>query len=81
MKISWLKSSQDEKSFKFQKNLGFDVYELEDLEQTDNKLEELVKNYHTIVLSNEVASFSTDIIKRYARDDNVNIIIARANKE
>ena len=82
MRISWLKSKNDDKSFKFQKNIGFDVYEIEDLETTDNKINELVeKNYHTIILSNEIAGFSTDIIKKYAKDDTVNIIIANNKKE
>lgn len=81
MKISWLKAKNDDKSFKFQKRIGFDVFEIEDLENTDEILGNLVNNkYSTIVISNEVASFSTDIIKKYAKDDNINIIIAR-NKE
>ena len=46
-------------------------------EKTDEKIRELVdKNYTTIVVSNEVASFSEDIIKKYNRIENVNIIIA-----
>lgn len=82
MKISWLKSSDDNKSFKFQKSIGFDVFEIDDLENTDKILGELVSNkYNTIIISNEVASFSTDIIKKYAKNDNVNIIIARNKKE
>lgn len=82
MRISWLKAKDDDRSFKLQKNIGLDVYELEDLEDTDNKINELVKNkYNTIIISNELASFSTDIIKRYAKDDNVNIIIANNKKE
>ncbi len=82
MRISWLKSKEDEKSFKFQKNMGFDVYEIEDLETTDNKINELVKKqYHTIIISNEIAGFSTDIIKKYTKDDTVNIIIANNKKE
>lgn len=81
MKISWLKSKNDEKSFKIQKHIGFDVYEIEDLEETDNKIDELVKNkYNTIIISNEVAGFSSDIIKKYKNDDSINIIISR-NKE
>lgn len=81
MKISWLKSKKDEKSFKIQQHIGFDVYEIEDLEQTDDKINELVKNqYNTIILSSEVAGFSSDIIKKYKNNDNINIIIAR-NKE
>ncbi len=54
-----------------------DVYEIDDLEKTDEKIRELVKQkYSTIVISNEVASFSGDIIKKYSKTDDVNIIIA-----
>lgn len=75
--MSWLKYKEDNSSFRFFKNIGMDVYEIEDLEQTDMKLQELVKNdYRTIIISNEVAGFSEDIIKKYAKDSEVNIIIA-----
>ncbi len=81
MKISWMKAKGDFKSFRFFQNMGFDVYEIEDLEQTDEKIRQLVKNdYNTIVLSNEVAGFSQDIIKKYAKNESINIIIAQ-NKE
>ena len=35
MSISWLKSSKDNKSFRMFKNLGFDVFEINDLDKTD----------------------------------------------
>jgi len=76
MKISLLKSANDEYKFKLFEQLGFDVYKIQDLEQTDLKLNELInKKYNTIVVSNEVASFSEDIIKKYNKMQNVNIII------
>lgn len=54
-----------------------DVYEINDLEKTDEKIRELVEQkYNTIVISNEVASFSGDIIKKYNKSEDVNIIIA-----
>ena len=77
MRISWLKSSNDNKSFKIFKNLGFDVYEIRDLDKIDEKIKELVdQKYTTIVLSNEVASFSGDIINKYNKKENINIFIA-----
>ncbi len=77
MGISWLKSSNDNKSFRLFKGLGMDVYEIDDLEQTDEKIKELVEQkYNTIVISNEVASFSEDIIKKYNKTEDINIIIA-----
>lgn len=77
MKIGWIKAKQDEESFKVWKNLGLDVYEIEELEKADDMISKLVKeNYHTIIISNEIAAFSEDIIKVYNRKDNVNIIIS-----
>jgi len=82
MAISWLKSSNDKKSFKVFKNLGMDVYEINDLEKTDDKIRELVKQkYDTIIISNEVAGFSSDIVKKYAKTDNINIIIAPSHNK
>ncbi len=76
MKISLLKSAKDEKNFRLFEYLGFDVYKIYDLEQTDLKIDELIKqNYNTIVISNEVASFSEDIIKKYNKREDINIII------
>ena len=65
MKISWIKYEKDDTSFKIPEHLGFDVFKLQDLEQTDNKIQQLVKEkYNTIILTNQVASSSQDIIKK-----------------
>ena len=65
----------------FLKIFGMDVYEIENLEETDKKIQELVdKKYNTIFISNEVASFSQDIIKKYNRFQNINIIIIPSKK-
>lgn len=82
MAISWIKYSKDNKSFKIFKGLGMDVYDIDDLEKTDEKIKELVdKKYNTIVITNEVANFSEDIIKKYAKNENINIIIAPSKSE
>lgn len=82
MKISWLKMKDDSNSFKFFKNIGFDVYDVEEPDDTDKKLQELVsKQYSTIVISNELAGFSEDIIKKYSKTKNVKIIIATSKNE
>lgn len=81
MKVSWLKYEKDENSFKIPEALGFDVIKLEDPEETDNKIKELMKKeYKMIVVSNEIAGFSEDIITKYNRDKNVSIIIATARE-
>ena len=41
------------------------------------KMKELIKNnYDTIVISNEVAGFSEDIIKKYQKSKNIKIVIS-----
>ena len=82
MKISWVKLKQDNDSFKLFKNIGLDVYDVEEPDDTDKTLENLVnQHYKTIVISNELASFSEDIIKKYRKAENVNIIIATSKNE
>ena len=82
MRISWLKSSNDNKSFRVFKGLGMDVYEIGNLEKTDEKIRELVEQkYNTIVISNEVANFSEDIIKKYSKTEDINIIIAPKQRD
>ena len=76
MQISWLKAANDNNSFKVLKNIGLDVFDIEDLDKTDEKIKELIdKDYKTIVMSYDVAANSSDIIKRYQKDENINIII------
>ena len=78
MKISWVKYDKDDISFKVPEKLGFDVFKLIEPEEADNKIKELInKRYDTIILTSEIAGFSGDIIKKYSKDRNVNIIIAR----
>ena len=81
MKISLIKSKTDKGSFNFFKGLGFNVREIDDLEKTDSEIKKLIKEqYKTIILTNEVAGFSSDIITKYQNLHNVNIIIT-PNKE
>ncbi len=76
MKVSWLRGKDDNQSFKVLKNLGFEVHNVEEPENTDEKIEELIQNnYKIIILSNEIASFSGDIITKYANQDDVSIVI------
>ena len=77
MKISWIKTKNDNKSFKVLQNLGFDVYALEEPERADEKIKELIKDdYNIIILSNEIASFSNDLFTKYNNQDDVSIIIS-----
>ena len=77
MKISWLKYEKDDKSFRLPQALGLDVFLLQEPEQIDDKLKELVKkHYDTFVISNEIAGFSQDIVKKYAQNKEIKIIIS-----
>lgn len=76
MKVILLKSAKDKENFKLFERLGFEVFKIYDLEETDLKIKELInKEYNTIIVSNEVASFSQDIIKKYSKASNIKIII------
>ena len=77
MKVSWIKYEKDNKSFRLPQALGLDVFPLSDLEKTDETMRNLIKqDYDTIILSNEVAGFSEDIIKKYKNNKNVKIVIS-----
>lgn len=78
MKISWIKYEKDNQSFKIPEAFGFNVIYLKEPEDTDKTINELIQqNYKTVILSNEIAGFSEDIIKKYGKDKNINIIIAK----
>ena len=82
MKISCIKSNKDNDSFRFFKGIGCNIVELTDLENIDNEINNLInEKYKTIILSNDVAGFSEDIIKKYKNQDDINIIIAPRKSE
>lgn len=77
MKVTLLKGSNDKKSFKIFENFGAEVQKIDDLEKTDDKIKELIRNnYTTIIMTNEVAGFSESIIKKYSKTNDIKIIIA-----
>lgn len=81
MKISWIKYEKDNKNYIMPERLGFDVFKLNNPEETDKKIEELIKDkYNTIFITNEIASFSNDIIKKYSKDDKIKIIITKTKE-
>lgn len=76
MKISWIKYKNDTKSFRIFKNIGMDVVDIENREDIDTAINRLVSNdYKTIILSSDVAAFSNDIITKYQKSDDINIVI------
>lgn len=77
MKISWIKLAEDNQNFRVPEKLGMHIEKLQSPEQVDEKLAELVKeNYDTIMITNELAGFSEDMIKKYSEDETVRIIIS-----
>ena len=77
MKIALLKSSNDKKSFKLFETLGADISQISDLEKTDDKIKELIKNdYTTIIMTNEVAGFFESIMRKYNKTKDIKIVIA-----
>ena len=77
MKISWIKDEKDNKNFAIAERLGMNVYRLENPDKVDEKIEELVRqDLHTIILSNQIAGFSEDIIKKYKKNKDINIVIS-----
>lgn len=82
MKISWIKQEKDNQNFAIAERLGMPVHRLNNPEEIDRTMKELVsQNYDTIVLSNEIAGFSEDIIKKYQNSRGVNIIISPRRRE
>ena len=75
MKISFIKYEKGN-DFKIPKLFGVNVEEIKEPEQIDETIEELKKQkYTTVIIPNELASFSEDIISKYKYDNSLNIII------
>lgn len=75
MKVSFIKYEK-EKDYQLPKLLGMNIEEIKEPEEIDNKIEELKRQkYTTIVIPNELASFSQDIISKYKYDPTLNIVI------
>lgn len=81
MKRAFIKYSKDNKSFNFFKLIGENVIELENPENVDKEMERLCKsNCKTIIITNEIADFSEDIIKKYTTSKDISIIITRGDR-
>lgn len=81
MNFFCIKFAKDRDSFNFARVIGMKVLELEKHEEVDERIDELVKNNcKNIILSNEVAGFSEDIIKKYSNDKDIKIYIAPSKR-
>ena len=82
MKISFLKYYKDSESFSLLKKLGFDVIDIQKPENVDLVIDDLKnKNYNTIVMQDELASFSEGIVNKYSNDTDINIVIIKKKKK
>lgn len=80
MKISFIKYEK-EQNYQIPQILGMNIEEIKEPEQIDKKIEELKQQkYTTIVIPNELASFS-EKINKYKNNDNLNIIIIPSKRE
>ena len=76
MKLSYIRYKDDQETFKIPKRLGMDVFELEHPEQIDEQIKQLKnEKYNAIIIPDDLASFSDDIIKKYRKDQTINIFI------
>lgn len=80
MKIAFIKYEKGN-NYKIPKLFGLEVEEIKEPEQIDKKIEELKeKHYTTIVIPNELASFSENVINKYKYNNAINIIITPLKK-
>lgn len=81
IKISWIKKDDDNKNFYMAEKLGMHVLRLNNPEEIDRTIKDLIsQEYKMIVVSNEMAGFSEDIIKKYTNNNNIKIIIGSRKK-
>lgn len=72
----FLKYYKDKESFGFWKKIGMNVLELKEPEKIDEIIDNLDDRIpKTIILKDELASFSNSIISKYKNTPNLNIII------
>ena len=75
MKITFIKYEK-ENNYQIPRIFGINVEEIKEPEQIDEKIEELKrKEYTTIVISDELASFSEKIVNKYKYDNSIKLII------
>ncbi len=76
MKISLITDKNENKKHIMAQIFGLDVYELDNPEKIDTKIEQLKnQKYNVIFISDELAGFSQDVIRKYNYDNNLRIVI------
>ena len=76
MKIAFIRYENDRENFRVAKALGMDFAEIKEPEEIDDRIDKLKKQkYTTIIIPNDLASFSEKITTKYKLDENLKIII------
>ena len=76
MDFYFLKYYKDKDGFNFWKKIGMNVLEIQEPEKIDEVIDKLDDNMpKTVILKDELASFSNSIISKYKNIPNLNIII------
>ena len=66
MKATFIQYKNDNKQYRLPQMLGIEINKIEEPEQIDLKIEELKnQEYTTIIIPNELASFSEKITNQY----------------
>lgn len=77
----FLKYYKDKDGFNFWKKIGMNVLEIQEPEKIDEVIDNLDNSMpKTIILKDELASFSNSIISKYKNAPNLNIIIVPNSK-
>ena len=81
MKATFIQYKNDNKQYRLPQMLGIEINKIEEPEQIDLKIEELKnQEYTTIIIPNELASFSEKITNQYKYDPIIIIIITSTKK-
>ncbi len=73
----YIKSKNEKRKIFLNEKFGVNVIELDDLENIDEEIQKVAMEKNNILyISNELASFSNDIISKYKNDKNIKIIIS-----
>lgn len=74
-KMSFIKSNEDTNNYGMAKMFGVDIFNIDNPENIDSKIDELANKYKTIIIPDDLASFSQEIIDKYSNNKKTNIVI------
>ena len=76
MQISWMKQNKEEEIFKIPERLGLHVETITNADVLDERIRKLrQENCHIFILSKGLAEEGEMVLRKYKKNENVNIII------